>query len=170
MTKTEIFNNLPHRAVLILRGLPGSGKSTFVEDLATYLGNPMTEDIQVCSADHFWVNEKTGKYEFNVNFLDTAHFFCYENFKYFTELPLDKRPLYVIVDNTNVSMKEMNRYIKQANTTGWEIVTITFNIDMQKAFKRNIHNVPLITVNKMYQKLTSCELPNNITNLTLNQE
>ena len=169
MTKKEIFNKLPSRAVIILRGIPGSGKSTFVDNFADYLGNPMTDDVQVCSADHFWVNEQTGKYEFNIHFLGTAHHFCFENFEYYTGLTGKKKPLYVVVDNTNVSVKEMNKYIKRAKETEWDIVTITFKIDPEVAFKRNIHNVPKNTVFNMYQKLINCQLPNDIINLELDK-
>lgn len=42
------------KRVYILRGVPGSGKSTYIEKIAKSLDEQFPMDIQVCSADHFF--------------------------------------------------------------------------------------------------------------------
>ena len=159
MNTEQILNKLPSRAVIILQGVPGAGKSTFVNALADYLGNPMTEDVQVCSADHFFIDEKTGDYHFNKHLLGQAHAACFENFQYFVAKKGDKRPLYLVVDNTNTTLKEMQRYVDAATEYGWDTVTITFNVDAEVAAKRNIHGVPLEKVKEMDERIKDCKLP-----------
>jgi len=42
------------KRVYILRGVPGSGKSTYIEKISKSLDDQFPMDIQVCSADHFF--------------------------------------------------------------------------------------------------------------------
>jgi predicted kinase len=159
MNTQQILKKLPSRAVIILQGVPGAGKSTFVEALSAYLGNPMTDDVQVCSADHFFVDAETDNYNFNRHLLGQAHAACFENFQYWTAKRGDKRPLYIVVDNTNTTQKKIKRYIDEANANHWDIVTITFDVDPEVAAARNIHGVPLETIKKMDERLKDCKLP-----------
>lgn len=167
MTKQEVLEKLPHRAVIILQGIPGAGKSTFVEELAQYVGNPMTEDVQVVSNDHFWINEKTGAYEYNPHFHDEAVFFCKENFNYFINLPLDKRPLYLVVDNTHTNWAAMKHYVETAQKEGWDVVIITLKVSVETSIKRNIHNVPVETIKSMAKKINNFQTPKNVTHYTI---
>ena len=169
MNTKQILEKLPSRAVIILQGVPGAGKSTFVDALADYLGNPVTEDVQVCSADHYFVDEKTGDYIFNRHLLGQAHAACFENFQYFVSKKGSKRPLYVVVDNTNTTEKEIKKYVDEANKHGWDIVTITFNVDAEIAAKRNIHRVPLGKVKEMDERIKDCKLPKGTMRLFLEE-
>jgi predicted kinase len=153
MTKQQIFNSLPSRAVIILRGIPGAGKSTFVDSLAEHLGNPMTQDVQACSADDFFVEAETGNYVFNKHLIGQAHSQCFEDFKYWAAKRGSKRPLYVVVDNTNTTMKEMQRYIEDAYKNDWDIVIVTIHVDPEKAVERNIHGVPKDKIYQMLERL-----------------
>ena len=91
-----------NRIIFIMRGLPGSGKSTLVKILSkVYKG----QKPKVCSADHYFINE-SGDYEFNPAFLKDAHESSQDKMKSFVE---DGQPL-VIVDNTNVEHWEMRPY------------------------------------------------------------
>lgn len=161
-TTDEVLSKLPHRAVILLRGCPGAGKTHFVDLLEKDLGSPYAP-FEVVSADHYFVEEETGDYVFNKHLLGQAHAACYENFEYFTSLHGDKRPLYVVVDNTNTTMKEMEKYIDRANETGWDVIAVTFLTNPHVAAARNIHGVPKEKVIEMYNRMVKTELLENIT-------
>ena len=161
-TTEEVLFKLPHRAVILLRGCPGAGKSYFVDLLEKYLGSPYAP-FEVVSADHYFVEKETGDYVFNKHLLGQAHAACYENFEYFTSLHGDKRPLYIIVDNTNTTMKEMEQYINRAKEMDLDVIAVTLLTNPFVAAARNIHGVPQDKVIEMYNRLIKTELPENIT-------
>ena len=133
------------KKVIIMRGLPGSGKSTYIKD--NY------PDAIVCSADHFWIQED-GSYKFNVNKLGEAHKCCYNKFKGLLNL---SNPL-VIVDNTNTSEKEMRNYKETAYSFNYQVELIYCKCSVETSVKRNIHNVPRATIEKMAARLEN-QLP-----------
>ena len=58
--------------MLILRGLPGSGKSTLCKKIAKSFRTEERETV-VCSGDDFFTDPKTGKYKFDGSKLIEAH-------------------------------------------------------------------------------------------------
>ena len=74
-TKKHITHNFKmkeerEKILVLVRGIPGAGKTTFAEKLAWPLGAP------VYSADDYFM--KDGKYIFNVAGLGAAHAQCLE--------------------------------------------------------------------------------------------
>lgn len=69
--------------VLILRGLPGSGKSTYVGGM---------DRAVVCSADDFFYNAK-GQYQFDPSRLEEVHRRCFG--KFFEAVMAKKSPIVV---------------------------------------------------------------------------
>lgn len=127
-----------------MRGISGSGKSTYVK---TFCDTHM--NCAVVSADLFFMKE--GVYNFDPTLLGQAHLSCMNSFiKHLTENKVD----YLIVDNTNTRNKEITPYIKAASV----FPSVKFNIvviktDPQIAFKRNQHKVPLEVIEKMNARL-----------------
>jgi len=57
------------KVLYIVRGIPGSGKSTFAKRL-------VGEDFLVCEADKYFINQENGKYEFDISKIKDAHKWC----------------------------------------------------------------------------------------------
>lgn len=108
--------------ITILRGAPGSGKSTWAKQQSKQA---------IVSADHYMVNEK-GEYEFQVNKLKLCHTECFKLVTVYVNAGID-----VIVDNTNSTLWEMAPYRMLAHVHGVELKIITFT----GKFK-NVHGVP----------------------------
>ena len=89
--------------MVVLRGLPGSGKSSLARILA---GN--SDNITVCSADQYF--ETKNGYEFSKDDLGKAHEFCYDRCREALESNRS-----AIVDNTNSRLSEYQKYLDLAD-------------------------------------------------------
>ena len=117
----------------LIRGLPGSGKSTFARTIVNgTLGNCTHYE-----ADMYF--ERDGVYKFDTSLLGEAHEWCREQ----TEEDLS-RGYNVIVSNTFTTIRELNPYFDIALLYGVMPTVITCNSNWG-----NIHNVPVDTLAKM---------------------
>ena len=132
--------------VIILRGIPGSGKST---------ESKKYPDAYIVSADHYFIGSD-GIYRFDISKIAAAHGQCKGRF---TSALKAKKPL-IIVDNTNTTAKEFKFYIDEARAYGYEVEIVRILCDPEVALKRGVHNVPKDTVIKMAGRLASSKLPN----------
>lgn len=115
----------------IIRGLPGSGKSTFAKMLA--------ERLECChfEADMYFVRD--GEYKFDVSLLGDAHNWCQSNVK--LEILMEND---CIVSNTFTTTKEIAPYVKMCKDNGTKYTIITMNGQYG-----SVHNVPQETMEKM---------------------
>lgn len=121
------------KKVTIMRGLPGSGKSTYLKD------NVPVSPQAVCSADHFFqVGEE---YKFDPSKIALAHQDCLRKF---VNLVTSGQDTYnhVAVDNTNCQLWEMMPYITVAEAHGWEVEIIECWAETEECIKDNVHSVP----------------------------
>lgn len=132
--------------VVIMRGLPGSGKSHYAK-------NNFPGAITL-SSDHYFINSD-GEYVYDPAKIGSAHAWCFKSFiKCLTEASSSD---VLVVDNTNISAVEIAPYVMAANAFGVrDVHIITVECDPIKAHSRNAHGVPLETVQKMAAGL---ELP-----------
>ena len=135
------------KKVIILRGISGSGKSTYIEK-----NHPTAF---TCSADHYFYNKK-GEYNFDPKLLGHAHKSCKKNF--FSAIEQGESP--IIVDNTNTQFWEMKTYIEAAENAGYEIEFVRMETKVDIAAARNAHGVPVEVVKRMHDRME--ELPDRL--------
>lgn len=139
------INFEPAKKVYILRGLPGSGKSTFAQELrrAFWLAS---ECVEVFSADQYFTDAK-GNYNFDASKLWEAHADCRRRF----QAAFDGEHYKVlIVDNTNTTEKEYQYYC-QGDFTLLTVGSVNANAVPAYA-ERGLHDVPLETYTKMVNR------------------
>lgn len=122
--------------LLLVRGAPGSGKSTFAQYLFRMYGFKHHE------ADHYMF--ENGVYKFDSKKLGWAHQQCREAVR--QDLFINGEN--VVVSNTFIHKREMKPYI----TMGTEAHYIVKQIILRNDFG-SVHNVPRDTVNKMKRRL-----------------
>lgn len=120
------------KTLLLIRGLPGSGKSTF----AHFVWN----DYAICEADKFFVGED-GVYRFDASKLKQAHEWCRNE----VEIRMKDNqvnPQYypeIVVANTFTQEWEMEEYFKLAEKYGYTVFSI---IVENRHGNKNVHGVP----------------------------
>lgn len=131
--------------VVILRGIPGSGKSTYIAK--------NLPDAIVASADHYFMRK--GHYEFNKFLLGKAHNSCHDTFSSAIEGGAEL----VVVDNTNVKARDMRQYVEEAIEAGYTVEIVRLECSPATAAKRGLHGVPLAAVERMAESLAASKLP-----------
>lgn len=125
------------KVVYIMRGIPGSGKSTVAEQLAGKDGVIHSTDSYFC---------KSGEYKYNPKQLWIYHQ-C--NLRAFTK-SVEKGIPVVICDNTNPRHADYRLYAKVAKEHGYIVAIVTLpHPDLKVAAKRNKHDVPLEKLEKI---------------------
>ena len=140
------------KLVLVMRGLPGSGKSTYLQKILDELreeenlrGLPEPGRVlrTICSADDFHM--KDGKYQFDPKNAPIAHRECLRQFLAATQ----RGDSLVVVDNTNVSQWEYVQYVNIAQVHDYDVRIIEFDTPVEVSIERNIHGVPAEVIRGM---------------------
>ena len=144
------------RKVIILSGIPGSGKSSWA---SRYFVENRYLLAEFFSADFFFICPD-GKYLFNRSRLPEAHAECLKMFST-AVLSTDEgpKPRVLLVDNTNTSALEIAPYAALALAWGWELEIWTFKCPPELGAARNVHGVPLKTCKDMAERLANRRLP-----------
>ena len=144
------------KQVVILSGLPGSGKSTYTKKLKNQaLSNK--QDFVVCSADHFFEDEE-GNYNYDPSKIGMAHAACYRKFIEALQTTRTYGAL-IVVDNTNLSSWEISPYVQGANAYSHEVKIVKVLCDAKVAFERQTHGVPKKTFDHMARNQERMWLP-----------
>lgn len=129
---------------IIMRGIPGSGKSTFARKLAE------GRHAVICSTDDFFV--KDGIYRREITMLAEYHA---QNLQKFIQALAERVPL-VICDNCNVRYLHYRDYIRSAEHYDYPVTIITMpHPDPETAAAKNIHGVPLEHIERLLQQWES---------------
>lgn len=123
------------KLLFIVRGLPGSGKSTFAK---TLVGE---KDYCHKEADMFFVDGK-GNYKFNPSQLKEAHTWCNEEVEFLMKYEHSR----IVVSNTFTQEWEMESYYELAKKYGYTVFSI---IVENRHDGVNTHGVPDDKINQM---------------------
>lgn len=148
-TEEEIMQNkVINKLFILMRGLPGSGKSFLANELAGHQG-------QVFSTDEFFCQNEDGEYRWDGSQLKEAHLW---NQKRSYQAIFEDVPV-IIIDNTNTTIKEMKSYLPHiaiAQRKGYDIrieePTTDWAWDVDELVKRNSHGVPKEAIQRMLDR------------------
>lgn len=129
------------KTVIILRGVSGSGKSTF----ADYLSK-LSSDTIVCTADDYMM--VNGEYKFDPKKLGFAHLSCQHKFIE----ALKNNVNLVIVANTNTAEKDVRVYLDEAKTFGYQVFSLVIE---NRHGNTDVHSVPSETKIKQANTIKS---------------
>ncbi|QSX31356.1 AAA family ATPase [Shewanella cyperi] len=133
---------------IILRGLPGSGKSHWVNELLAAQAAEDAEKVVVCSTDNLFMEQ--GEYRFDATRLSEYH---QRNLAGFIEALALHTPV-VICDNTNMARWEFLCYETAARALGYRVerklIGEPWNSQHQQiCAARNRHGVSLEAIRRM---------------------
>jgi predicted kinase len=127
------------KLLVLLRGLPGSGKSSFAKH--------MWSDFVICEADQFFYDSE-GNYNFDPSKLRDAHKYCRDKVETFMSDNEKNSQFYpeIVVSNTFTREWEMDEYFKLAKKYNYQVVSL---IVENRHGNKNVHGVPDSKIEEM---------------------
>lgn len=131
------------KTAYIMRGIPGSGKSTTVRELIQGYENPALS-VAVHSTDDLCMVD--GEYRFDIELAGARHA---QNLENFCDSIADGVPC-VICDNTNIKMAQYQPYVNAAKFWRYKVVIVEMvHPRPEVACRRTTHGVPLEVIERM---------------------
>lgn len=128
------------KRLVILRGLPGSGKTTLAHELSAGVG-------KVFSTDDYFVED--GYYIFKNGKCKEAHLWNQQR----TEEAMKSGTPYLIIDNTNARRWEAKPYVELGVKYGYEIEFLEpktdWSFDVDTLVEKSVHSVPKRHIERM---------------------
>lgn len=138
--------------MIIMRGLPGSGKSSLAGAIYQAYRKAFPHRIVgTFSADSFYYG-LDGKYYYDSKLAGYAHMFNQGKCAYFM-----RRGYHLaIVDNTNITIDEMKPYLTLASLLNWPVFMLEpetpWAWDVDECVVRNTHGVPRDVIQSMMDR------------------
>jgi predicted kinase len=129
------------KIILLLRGLPGSGK--------TELANLLSENgkYPILSIDDYFIQKETGEYKFDYKSNHLAYKNCEERTQYFAEMGALK----IIIHNTFTMKWEMEPYFKIASKYQYAVFVVTVENYHGNKNKHDVNDIQLIKMSLKYK-------------------
>lgn len=128
--------------IILIRGIPGSGKSTKAQELAE-----SGEAFTYHETDKYWIRPD-GVYDFNPKLIKQAHAHCLSVTTSWIE-DFDKN---IAVSNTFTQLWEMQPYLDLAEKNNYDVKVFRCTANYG-----SIHNVPESTIQKMKDRFEDYE-------------
>ncbi|KAG7156918.1 NEDD4-binding protein 2-like 1-like [Homarus americanus] len=141
--KNEIVKKIlqGQKVMILMRGLPGSGKTTLAKEIKGRTGVILSTDDFFC--------DKRGKYNYDPSRINEAH--QWNKHRALQKLQDGKTP--IIIDNTNLQMWEMKPYVKLGLQYGYEVDILDaetpWKLNAKELARKNIHGVPKGKITEM---------------------
>lgn len=146
-------------SVIAMRGAPGSGKSTWIEDNLHGKENP-------CIISIYNYMRYNGQEKFRSDMIRDASNNCLAAF--IDEITYSKNDqACIIIDSTNVQLCDVAPYAAVSQALKHDLTIVTMKCTEQIAIDRNIHEVPERFIRRMVQSINSISLPSRWHNLVV---
>ena len=122
------------KILYVVRGIPGSGKSTFAKTLSD----------NHYEADMYFLDQESN-YVFDGTKIKNAHAWCLDKVK--TDMAVDREK--IVVSNTFTQEWEMEPYFELAKEFGYKVFTIVVE---NRHGGTNVHNVPEDKIEQMKKR------------------
>ncbi len=148
----EFLGRSKERYVLILRGIPGAGKTYLCQEIQTAL--EATKEIARIAVDDFFTVD--GKYVFDASRLNEAYDATFND--YLDKLD-DPEVDLILVDNPNIRSYEVSPYVTCASVYGVPHGVATIHCDPCVASSRHEKKMQESKVFDMHQTLINQDFP-----------
>lgn len=128
------------KTLILIRGLPGSGKTSFAEFLLD-----LPQDATCYAADD-WM-EEGDQYSWDRHKLEECHQACIQA----CEFDMATSSSVVIVHNTMSTEAEVEPYLKLAEKYGYQVISLVLE---NRHGSPSVHDVPQKTIEKMRQRFS----------------
>lgn len=142
-------HNQGNRTLILMRGVPGSGKSYLAQQIVdmTIGASPNNYKTHILTTDDYFMVR--GQYQYEKYKLSEAHAWNQTRARNACVAGLSP----VIIDNTNIELWEMEPYLREGVRNGYIIQVVEPKTPWAKKAhqlaKKNVHNVPIANIRKM---------------------
>ena len=146
--------------LVVLRGLPGCGKSTLTQNIMKI--NP---DAVVISNDILRIDNSIYNYDVTKN--NEIHKLSYS---LLVNSLINKEKL-IIIDNCNLNLDMLEKYIELANDNGYNYIQLSFPKpefkNLYSSFNRSRNGISFTSYKNLYQNYKNHYLDKNINNFDI---
>ncbi|KAJ8716572.1 hypothetical protein PYW07_003199 [Mythimna separata] len=142
-------HNQGNRTLILMRGVPGSGKSYLARQLVDMMvgASPNNYKTHILTTDDYFMVR--GQYQYDKYKLSDAHSWNHNRARNAITSGLSP----VIIDNTNIELWEMEPYLKEGVKNGYIIQVVEAKTPWAKKAsqlaRKNVHNVPMVNIKRM---------------------
>lgn len=139
------------KEINIMRGLPGCGKTTWLEKINS--GFELSGKMVIVSADNYRMIN--GLYTFDKELNKIAHDSCLREYLSLVKSGCER----IAVDNTNSEVWEIAPYYRLGEIFDYSVKIVRLHCSPEIAIQRGLHNVPAATLMRMYASIMYTRLP-----------